>query len=263
MNISCNIIKDLIPSYIDQICSDESRQAVDEHILTCQACKAYMETMKKELTTEEAEPQQLQYMKKVKRHYELNVFAIGIFLFICAAGTFIVITRVGRIPIRMYNIILPVFIIAAYAFLPKDSFTQKKTKQSAILIILSLFATAATISLLPQSLNWISGVHTPFNISVDKLGPFMTKCLAALVIVQMAILIISVIQKYRDYLINRRIYALTLTGICISLAFITHLYNMTTPESYARSVSVSLFSLCAEGIATLVVMELVSRKAVI
>ena len=55
MNISCNIIKDLIPSYIDQICSDESKQAVDEHISTCKACKAYMETMKKELTTEETE----------------------------------------------------------------------------------------------------------------------------------------------------------------------------------------------------------------
>ena len=260
MNISCNMIKDLIPSYIDQICSDESRQAVEEHISTCQACKTYMETMKKEFTAEETEPKQLQYMKKVKRHYELNVFAIGIFLFICAVGTVIVITRIGRIPIRMYNIILPVFIIAAYAFLPKDSFTQKKTKQSSVFIILSLFATIAAISLLPQSLDWISGAHTPFNIPVDKLGPFMTRCLAAFAIVQMAILIISVIQKYRDYLINRRIYALTLTGVCISLAFITHLYNMTTPESYAHSVSVSLFSLFAEGIATAVVMELVSRK---
>ncbi len=260
MNISCNIIKDLIPSYIDQICSDESRQAVEEHISTCLACKTYMETMKKELTAEETEPKQLQYMKKVKRHYELNVFAIGIFLFICAVGTVIVITRIGRIPIRMYNIILPVFIIAAYAFLPKDSFTQKRTKQSAALMILSLFATAAAISLLPQSLNWISGVHTPFNIPVDKLGPFMTKCLATLAIAQTVILIISVIQKYRDYQINRAIYAFTLTGICMSLAFITILYHMTTPENYARNVSASLFSLFAEGIASAIIIDLISRK---
>ncbi len=257
MNISCNIIKDLLPSYIDQICSDESRHAVDEHISTCQTCKAYLETMKKELTAEENEPKQLQYMKKVKRHYQLNIFAIGIFLFICTVGTVAVITRIGRIPIRMYNIILPVFIVAAYAFLPKDSFTQKKTKQSAVFIILSLFVTAATISLLPQSLNWINSGHTPFNMPVNKLGPFMTKCLAALAIAQTAILIISVIQKYRDYQIKREIYAFTLTGISISLAYITMLYHMTTPENYARNVSASLSSLFAEGIATAVIIDLI------
>lgn len=260
MNISCNIIKDLLPSYMDKICSDESRRAVDEHILTCQACKAYMETMKKELTAEEAEPKQLQYMKKVKRHYQLNIFAIGIFLFICAVGTSIIITRIGRIPIRMYNIILPVFIIAAYALLPKDSFTQKKTKQSAVFTILSLFVTAATISLRPQSLNWINSGSAPFNMPIEKIGPFMAKCLAVFAIAQTAILIISVIQKYRDYQINRAIYAFTLTGISMSLAFITMLYHMTTLENYARNVSASLFSLSAEGIAAAVIIDLISRK---
>lgn len=39
MKISCNIIKDLLPLYYDDICSNESRKLIEEHIKTCDDCK--------------------------------------------------------------------------------------------------------------------------------------------------------------------------------------------------------------------------------
>lgn len=39
MNKKCDIIKDLLPLYAENICSDDSRQAVAEHIAECESCR--------------------------------------------------------------------------------------------------------------------------------------------------------------------------------------------------------------------------------
>ena len=44
--MNCNIVKDLIPLYIDGCCSDESQKVVEEHIKNCDACKKLFEDMK-------------------------------------------------------------------------------------------------------------------------------------------------------------------------------------------------------------------------
>ena len=43
--MNCNVIKDLIPLYIDGCCSEESKKLVKEHIECCDACKNLLEDM--------------------------------------------------------------------------------------------------------------------------------------------------------------------------------------------------------------------------
>lgn len=38
--ISCNIIRDLLPLYIDNVCSEESKTLIEEHISQCPLCEA-------------------------------------------------------------------------------------------------------------------------------------------------------------------------------------------------------------------------------
>lgn len=44
--MNCNIVKDLIPLYIDGCCSEESERAVEEHLKDCSECKKLFEEMK-------------------------------------------------------------------------------------------------------------------------------------------------------------------------------------------------------------------------
>ena len=44
--MNCNIVKDLIPLYIDGCCSEESKRVVEEHIEKCASCKQVFEDMK-------------------------------------------------------------------------------------------------------------------------------------------------------------------------------------------------------------------------
>lgn len=46
MKKNCNVIKDLLPLYIDDVCSKESRNLVEEHLRTCNNCQNYLEELK-------------------------------------------------------------------------------------------------------------------------------------------------------------------------------------------------------------------------
>lgn len=45
MKISCEIIRDLLPVYHDGVCSNESRQMIEEHLSECENCRAELKAM--------------------------------------------------------------------------------------------------------------------------------------------------------------------------------------------------------------------------
>ena len=46
MTYPCGIIRDLLPLYLDNVCNEESKQAVENHLSECEKCRSYYETMK-------------------------------------------------------------------------------------------------------------------------------------------------------------------------------------------------------------------------
>ena len=48
MKITCNIIEDLLPLYIDDMVSEDSRQLIEEHLKECASCRKMLDEMKKE-----------------------------------------------------------------------------------------------------------------------------------------------------------------------------------------------------------------------
>ena len=49
MKISCEIIKDLLPLYLDGVCSNDSKALIEEHLTECDNCKAELQAMKEGL----------------------------------------------------------------------------------------------------------------------------------------------------------------------------------------------------------------------
>lgn len=53
--MKCKIICDLLPMYIDDVCSDETKELVEQHLDTCSGCRQEYEKMKTEITMNQAE----------------------------------------------------------------------------------------------------------------------------------------------------------------------------------------------------------------
>lgn len=45
MNYPCGMIQDLLPLYLDGVCSEESKKAIEEHLSNCSECKQFLKTM--------------------------------------------------------------------------------------------------------------------------------------------------------------------------------------------------------------------------
>lgn len=52
MKTNCDIIQDLLPLYCDNVCSEESKQTIEEHIQECEQCRNDLLQMQKEIKGE-------------------------------------------------------------------------------------------------------------------------------------------------------------------------------------------------------------------
>lgn len=85
MKITCNIIEDLLPLYVDDMVSEDSRKLVEEHLKECLACQKMQEEMMREnclsagrkdgnsaqINKTEAEP-----LKKIRRRIRKKEYSL-------------------------------------------------------------------------------------------------------------------------------------------------------------------------------------------
>lgn len=69
--IHCDVIQDLLPLYLDDCCSIESRCLVEEHLKECDKCRALMKKMGQELPIEEEVEENLEEGQLLKKSKEV------------------------------------------------------------------------------------------------------------------------------------------------------------------------------------------------
>lgn len=68
-NLTCEIVEDLMPSYIDGLTSEVTNKAVREHLSQCDKCKAKLDTMSEPCSEDkiEQEKKEIDFLKKNRR----------------------------------------------------------------------------------------------------------------------------------------------------------------------------------------------------
>lgn len=90
MRMKCDVIKDLMPSYIDNLLSEDGQCLVEEHLAECETCKAYYETLKGdddifEAAAEELHVDEIQPLKKIKKKMNRKTLIVSLISVLCAA----------------------------------------------------------------------------------------------------------------------------------------------------------------------------------
>lgn len=86
--IECDIIRDLMPSYVDGLTSEKTNQAVLEHMEECLDCREMLNRMKESENepASEAEKKEVDYLKKIKRKFSTKSFVRSIILLLIGMG---------------------------------------------------------------------------------------------------------------------------------------------------------------------------------
>lgn len=100
--MNCNIIKDLLPSYIDGICSEDTVKAIEEHIQNCEDCKQALKSMQQQTDYVQTIPDEVKKaitpFKKINKKRRIQVVAAIVMSFMITIIGALVIQEVE--PVR-------------------------------------------------------------------------------------------------------------------------------------------------------------------
>lgn len=80
MNIPCDTVRDLLPLYHDEVCSQESRKLVEEHLAGCESCRAELAKMGKEEPSAMETARPLKEIAETWKKSKLDAFFKGALL---------------------------------------------------------------------------------------------------------------------------------------------------------------------------------------
>ena len=75
-DLSCEVVRDLLPSYLDGVASGETKAAVERHMEECPACRETLRRMKEPEVAAPPEEKEIDYLKKVRRRSSRKVAVI-------------------------------------------------------------------------------------------------------------------------------------------------------------------------------------------
>ena len=93
----CEIIHDLLPSYIDEICSEQSKKEVAKHLETCKDCNKLLNDMNQEIEIPNKEDivKATKPFKKIKREKILYVLVAILTTVIVIIASYMVVQNVS------------------------------------------------------------------------------------------------------------------------------------------------------------------------
>lgn len=88
-DLSCEVVRDLMPSYLDGVASGETKAAVERHMEECPDCRETLRRMKEPEDAAPPEEKEIDYLKKVRRRSSCKVAVIlGIVVLLSMAAMF-------------------------------------------------------------------------------------------------------------------------------------------------------------------------------
>lgn len=88
--IPCEIIQDLLPLYVDDVCSAKSKICVEEHLVECAECRKYLQTLKgglpmleDDINTTQIREIETAFFKKIKHDINVEKYIFTSIVIIC------------------------------------------------------------------------------------------------------------------------------------------------------------------------------------
>ena len=81
--ISCNVIQDILPLYVDNMACDDTRLLVEEHLQRCENCSRYYEELQEELLLpvepeiKERDAEEIRRFKRYLMRKRIGVFFLS------------------------------------------------------------------------------------------------------------------------------------------------------------------------------------------
>lgn len=77
MNKECEIVRDILPLYVDDACSASSRDIIEEHLKTCPDCAAYLEEIRASEAENDLKDEKALVIERQAKRFKRRSAAVG------------------------------------------------------------------------------------------------------------------------------------------------------------------------------------------
>ncbi len=242
---NCNIIKDLLPSYQDELCSTESKQLIEEHFAECNSCKKLYEQISHEVSSTKYSKQnadkELDYLKIIR----INVNKKNTTLLIITSILFLLQIyinfnsyRFGSSEFVSYvNYLFPL-LIAGALFCVLPDFTEHPVPNKNKLPILGVEFAAMTIffTLITLVGYKLQNNSLPFGLQPEEIGPFLAVQILVLAVCFILLFVVTLILSLRKKAICPALCFLPLVGLSLMFEYKHQLHEFNTRFSLSMFI---------------------------
>lgn len=246
--INCNITKDLLPSYFEGLCTQDTKTAVEQHLLDCAKCRDIARIMSEtDFVSTKTDFAEADYIKKIKQHLTKGLLG-GMFLTtVILFGLAESITNNFSHP-NHFLLVLPFLLIATKILLPVSVQPNKISKKQKILVSIGILAVCYIIILfVVYAVNapaWETNHTWPFFMDAAKAGPFLSIQLHITALYLAALFIWDTCSALRGKSVSFICMSIYLTGGCTILAQEAYLHMLSDASCWKifvlRTTAVSL-----------------------
>lgn len=260
-NIKCSIIKDLLPSYLENICSQDTKNAVNEHLSECMECRRLIKMMREtDFTSIQSENAQIDYMKKIRHHF-IKTGSLG--------GIILALIVILGIKSALYNyitdvtyfIFLPILLAATRILIPASASNDHRKRIHKVMDILSIigicYGIGLTLFFLFHIEKWNAQGTWPFHLKTENIGPFLHNQYVVITIYQAAAYLSGLIHILREKYANFSSMSLYLTGGIMMLSIITQLKSLSDPQLSVNHILRTMVIILLEGIISSIFMHFI------
>ncbi len=217
----CDIIKDLLPSYVDEICSEASREWIEEHLKECEECRASAEVMKNtEISAKRLEQVQLEAGRKiVRQNLRRSVLNLGLCLLMAFLMIFVFELSSVQIPHMALYIVFPICMLMTWLACRNQSKVRSWDKWDTLCTVLAVVAMGYGAAWM-----WIS---FPGEIVLNMRGPFIYGQMVLVAVVCFLIYLIQMVRTIKAGRSNSLTMSVCLTGIFLMMSYCLYMGNLT------------------------------------
>lgn len=263
-NNICNIVKDLLPLYLEELCSEDSRSYVEAHLAQCESCRNSCSLLKRtDLTADATETQEINAFKKLKSYFSGQMsISYLLFLAVLCIGIFILLltVSVNRFYYGCYALLMPLTMLATdLAFRSKTAPSAPKAGSAllipqSLLLLFSIFMMFYVVLALYRDPD-----STPLGIPLHRTGPLLAALFQTVIVLSLVILAVRLYQIIRKKMHYGMLPGISILCIFLNLTYLSMLYRMSTFESLFAELLRNTLLLC--GICGLLslIMQLIRR----
>lgn len=265
MKMKCSVIQDLLPSYADDICSEDTKELVEEHVAECAQCKEKLEQMKNtEIVAGKASKKQVDYLKKIRSTFA-HKEGVGKLMLVLLVGIAYVGLFVGGGGLINYPgippVVFSVLIFCAAVLAGNYRYSGGKAAVAEILVsgAVFVFAVAFLMCLKSSVIEYLSSGAEQIlflwsRMEPRQFGPLCVNICRAAALVPAAVLLWNTFGKRK----NAYATTLNITAVGYFVYVNDWLYHMDDAETsmrFMKELNVTQIVLTVVGIVTFALLQ--------